>query len=140
MTDCIFCRIVAGGAEASVAYEDGATVAFMDMRQVSRGHLLVVPRKHVATILDLDDETGAVLFAAVARVARGVQAAFAPDGINIWQSNGAAAGQEVDHLHVHVMPRHAGDGLLRVYPRRLANTPRAELDAQAEAIRGAIAR
>lgn len=136
--DCIFCQIAAGEAEASIAYEDDTTVAFLDLRQVSGGHTLVIPRRHIADIYDLDDVTGAALIAAVSRVARAVNTAFAPDGINVWQSNGEAAGQEVFHLHFHVVPRDAGDGLLRVYPSSPNHPSRADLDAQAEKIRAVL--
>lgn len=137
MTDaCIFCEIVAGEAEASIAYEDEATMAFMDLRQFHPGHTLVVPRRHVRDIYELDDNTGAALMAAVARVARGVRDAFAPDGLNLWQSNGAPW-QEVFHLHIHVLPRWREDGLLRFAPGRLPRPPRAELDKQAAKIRDA---
>jgi histidine triad (HIT) family protein len=136
--DCVFCRIVAGEAEASIAYEDEATVAFMDLRQFHPGHTLVVPRRHVRDIYELDDATGAALIAAVSRVARAVRDAFAPDGINIWQSTGAAAGQEVFHLHAHVLPRWEGDGLVQFYPSKPERPPRWELDAQAAKIRAAL--
>ncbi len=137
-TDCIFCRIVAGAAPASIVYDDAVTLAFMDLRQISRGHVLVVPKRHVRDILELDDATGAAVMSTVALVARAVQAAFAPDGMNVIQSNGEAAGQEVFHLHMHVLPRHTGDGLLRVYGAHPSLTPRSELDAQAAALRDAL--
>ena len=110
----------------------------MDVRQPSRGHVLVVPKRHVRDILALDDATGAAVISTVARVARAVQAAFAPDGMNIWQSNGEAAGQEVFHLHMHVLPRHSGDGLLRMYDGSPKLPARSELDTQATALREAI--
>lgn len=137
-TDCIFCRIVAGAGPASIVYDDGMTTAFMDLRQVSRGHVLVVPKRHLRDILALDDATGAAVMATVVRVARALQAAFAPDGMNIMQSNGEAAGQEVFHLHMHVLPRQIGDGLLRLYDASPPMPSRLELDAQAAAIRAAI--
>jgi histidine triad (HIT) family protein len=135
--DCIFCRIVAGEADASIVLEDALTMAFMDLRQVNPGHTLVVPKRHLRDIYALDDATGAAVIATVARVARAVRAAFAPDGVNIMQSNGEAAGQEVFHLHVHVLPRVRGDGLLRVYGASPGSAGRAELDARA-ALLGAV--
>jgi histidine triad (HIT) family protein len=131
---CIFCRIVAGEAEASVAYEDGATLAFMDLAQFARGHTLVVPKRHVRDIFELDGETGAALMEATARVARAVDRAFSPDGLSIWQAN-RAPWQEVLHMHIHVLPRWQGDGLMRFTPPDRARPARAELDAQAAAIR-----
>ncbi len=131
--DCVFCQIIAGKAEASIAYEDGATLAFLDRGQFAPGHTLVVPRRHVADIYALDEATGAVLMAAIARVARAVREAFTPDGITIWQSNGAPW-QEVFHLHFHVLPRYIDDGLLAFRPPRTSPS-RAELDQQGAAIR-----
>jgi histidine triad (HIT) family protein len=136
---CVFCRIVGREAEASIVWEDDSTLAFMDLRQFSPGPTLVVPKAHIPDIFGLDETTGGALMATVRRVARAVRAAFSCEGISIWQSNGAAAGQEVLHLHVHVAPRTAGDGMLRVYPRRLSGSlARAELDEQAAAIRAAL--
>ena len=137
---CIFCRIVLGEAASSIAYEDEETLAFLDMRQHGEGHMLVVPKRHIEDIFALDDATGAALIATIAHVSRAVRDAFAPEGINVWQSNGAAAGQEVFHLHFHVMPRQIGDGLLRVYPGIVEHVPREELDRQAAAIRSAMNR
>ena len=97
-------------------YEDEHTAAFIDPRQVTPGHTLVVPKAHVRDLFELDDASAAALMPAVARIAGAVRRAFACEGISLWQQNGAAAGQEVFHLHIHVMPRHAGDGLLRIYP------------------------
>ena len=138
MSDCIFCGIVLRAVTASIIYDDELTMAFMDMRQPNRGHVLVVPKTHVRDILALDDATGAAIMSTVARVARAVQAALAPDGMNIFQSNGEAAGQEVFHLHMHVLPRRAGDGLLRMDDASPEMPPRAELDELAAVLRAAI--
>jgi histidine triad (HIT) family protein len=111
----------------------------MDVRQLTPGHTLVVPKRHIRDIFELDDATGAAVISTVARVARAVRAAFAPDGLNVWQSNGAGAGQEVFHLHVHVLPRTAGDGLLRVYGEHAPGYPaRDELDAYASRLRACV--
>ena len=134
--DCVFCRIVAGKAEASVAYEDDATLAFMDLGQLHPGHTLVVPKRHVPDIFALDDATGAALMTALTRVARAVRGAFRPDGINLWQSNGAPW-QEVFHLHFHVLPRWRDDGLLRFRPPR-ERPSRTELSGQAARIRAEL--
>ena len=136
--ECIFCQIVAGEAEASIAYEDDATMAFMDVGQFHAGHALVVPRSHIRDIYGLDEKTGSALMAAISRVAEGVREAFQPDGINIWQSNGAPW-QEVFHLHFHVLPRWREDGLLRFTPPSRNQPTRPELDDQAAKIRAALA-
>lgn len=135
---CLFCAIVAGKEPASIVWEDSLAMAFMDLRQPNPGHALVVPRAHIADILELDDRTGAALMAGTTRVARGVAGAFAPDGLNVWQSTGEAAGQEVFHLHLHVMPRQTGDALFRPYTELPPPTPRATLDALAEELRAQL--
>ena len=75
--ECIFCQIVAGEAEASVAYEDDATVAFMDLRQTNAGHTLVVPRRHIRDIYELDDDTAAAVIAATSRGSKALYRAWA---------------------------------------------------------------
>ncbi|MCI0777291.1 MAG: HIT family protein [Chloroflexi bacterium] len=134
---CIFCQIVAGEVEASVAYEDDLTVAFLDLRQFHAGHTLVVPRRHIRDIYGLDEKIGGALMAAISRVAEGVREAFQPDGINIWQSNGAPW-QEVFHLHFHILPRWRDDQLLRFAPPSRKRPSRPELDDQAAKIRAAL--
>jgi histidine triad (HIT) family protein len=120
---CIFCKIVAGELPAAKVYEDDLTVAFMDLGQVNPGHVLVACKRHAVTVLDLTAaEAGAVMQTAQ-RVAAAAQAAFAPDGITLFQANGAAGGQTVFHLHMHVLPRHEGDGVALTWPR---NTPSAQ--------------
>lgn len=137
--ECTFCQIVAGEAEASVAYEDEVTIAFMDLGQFRAGHTLIVPKRHVRDIYRLDEETGSALMAAISRVAEGVREAFRPHGINIWQSNGAPW-QEVFHLHFHVLPRWREDGLLRFRPPRRKRPSRPDLDDQAAKLRAALGR
>jgi histidine triad (HIT) family protein len=109
---CIFCAIAAGAAPSFMIYEDDAAVAFLDLAPVLDGHTLVVPREHVP---DLMSEHGARALAAMApavhHVTRRLVKVFNADGISMFQSNGAAAGQEVFHLHMHVIPRHDGDRL-----------------------------
>ncbi|MEX0785469.1 MAG: HIT family protein [Dehalococcoidia bacterium] len=135
--DCIFCRIVAGQAEASVAYEDDATMAFMDLGPFADGHALVVPKEHVRDIFALDEGTAGPLLLAVSRVAQGVRDAFEPHGITIWQSNGAPW-QDVFHLHFHILPRWRHDGLLRFTPPERGRPSRAVLDDHAAKIRSAL--
>ena len=139
MTDeCVFCRIISHDAAGRIVYEDGLTVAFVDRRQVTPGHTLVVPRRHVRDIFELDGATGAALMLTTVRIAAAVRDAFGCEGISTWQQNGASAGQEVFHMHVHVMPRHAGDGLLRIYAAPPSMPDGEELDAMARSIRAAL--
>ena len=91
-------------------------MAFVDQRQFHAGHTLVIPRGHFADVRELDDDTGAALMATIARVSRAVSAAFPSEGLSLWHSIGAAAFQEIPHLHFHIHPRFKGDGVLQVYP------------------------
>ncbi|WP_042414082.1 HIT family protein [Comamonas aquatica] len=115
---CIFCKIVAGDIPAAKVYEDALTVAFMDIGQVNPGHVLVASKRHAVTVLDLTPEEAAAVMQTAQRVAAAAQTAFAPDGITLFQANGAAGGQTVFHFHLHVLPRHAGDGVALAWPRK----------------------
>ena len=113
---CVFCSIVRGTQPASIVWEDDLTIAFIDLRQFHPGHTLVIPRRHLSDIRELDDVTGAALMASITRVTRAVATAFPNQGLSVWHSIGEAADQEVPHLHIHVHPRLLHDGLLQVYP------------------------
>ena len=133
MSECVFCRIVAGEIPANVVHEDGETLAFMDLGQVNPGHVLVAVKRHAQDIYALDESQARALFGAVARVARGIRAAFAPQGLSVYQANGKAAGQTVFHLHIHVVPRYEGDGMNLAWP--VKNPPRDKLEEYAARIR-----
>jgi histidine triad (HIT) family protein len=135
---CAFCEIVAGRAQATVVARDARTVAFLDLRQFHPGHVLVVPRAHIADIRAADRATASAIMRNVAKVARGVSRAFPSEGLSIWHSIGPAADQEVPHLHFHVHPRQHHDRLLRVYPRTPAHPARATLDEWGERLRRAL--
>ena len=132
---CAFCEIVAGRAAAAMVWEDDSTMAFIDLRQANPGHTLVVPRRHIGDVRELDPETGSKLMDTVVRVTRAVDAAFPSEGISLWHSIGAAAFQEIPHLHIHIHPRISGDGLLKVYPVMPEETDESTLSDMAERIR-----
>lgn len=135
MSDCIFCAILAGRAPASRVYEDEVAVAFMDLRQAVEGYVLVVPRRHIEDIYGLDEATAGHLMAVAVRIAKALAAQVRPAGLNLWQSNGEAGGQEVPHVHLHVQPRRERDGLLQLYRGGLpVPAERAVLDRLAERI------
>ena len=134
--DCVFCRIVAKEIPATVVYEDDATLAFMDIGQVNPGHVLVAAKTHAENIYALEDSTAAALFAAAAKVARAVRDAFMPAGLTVYQANGKAAGQTVFHFHLHLVPRHDGDGMALAWP--VKNPPREKLDEYAGKIRAKL--
>jgi len=132
---CVFCEIVQRTRPASIVYEDDLTMAFMDLRQFHPGHTLVIPRRHIPDVRDLDATTGAALMAAITRITRAVDAAFPSEGISLWHSIGPAAFQEVPHLHIHVHPRTTADGFLRVYPGKPPSSDRATRESHAARIR-----
>jgi histidine triad (HIT) family protein len=136
MADCVFCKLVAKQIPASVVYEDEATLAFMDLGQVNPGHVLVACKAHAENVYALDDTQAAAVFRTVARVARAVRAVFDPPGLSIYQANGAPAGQTVFHFHLHVLPRHDGDGMQLVWP--VKNPPRERLEEYAGRIRARL--
>lgn len=107
----------------------------MDLRQAVEGHVLVIPRRHVPDIYALDEATAGHLMAVAVRVAKALAAHGPPPGLNLWQSNGDAGGQEVPHVHLHVQPRRHNDGILSAYRDGLpAPSDRASLDRLAERI------
>ena len=118
MTRTVFERLLAGELPCAKIYEDEHVFAFMDAGQVNDGHVIVATVRPYETILDVDDETAAALMKVAARVARAVQAAFEPEGITILQANRPAGWQTVPHVHLHVLPRHEGDGVGLVWPRK----------------------
>lgn len=137
MGRCVFCAIVAGREPASVVYVADAIIAFLDIRPVNPGHLLVVPRVHAPRLADLDAGLGAQMFVAGQRLALVLRTAGPRcDGVNLFLADGAAAGQDVPHVHLHVVPRVAGDGF-RIQPGSL-QPDRAELDATAARLRQSL--
>jgi histidine triad (HIT) family protein len=109
----IFTRIVRGEIPAARVYEDELTLAFLDINPAALGHTLVICKPEIASLLDLTPELVSATAVTVQRVARAMQRALQPAGINIVQNNGSAAGQVVFHYHVHIIPRFPDDGVLR---------------------------
>ncbi|MET1231280.1 MAG: HIT family protein [Candidatus Limnocylindrales bacterium] len=137
---CIFCRIVAGEIPASFVHRGATATAFLDVNPVTPGHLLVIPNEHHGSLAETRVETWAHVMRIVRRIAVALRAsAFAADGVNLFVADGEVAGQEVPHVHVHVIPRTAGDGF-RVHAAAWdAERPAREtLDRQAGAIREAV--
>lgn len=135
MTDgCVFCEIVQGSSHAEIVLQDDLVLAVVDLRQFHPGHTLVIPRRHMHDVRELDHATGAALMWAVVRITRAVGVAFPNQGLSLWHSIGEAAFQEVPHLHIHVHPRIVGDGLLRVYPRAAATPEMVALKKYADTL------
>ncbi|HXB14691.1 MAG TPA: HIT family protein [Solirubrobacteraceae bacterium] len=109
--DCIFCKILAGELPATIVDEDERTIAFMDIAPATRGHALVVPRRHSRDLLDIEDEDLEATILAARRLAGRAHERLGADGVNLLNSCGAAAWQTVFHFHIHVIPRYEGDPL-----------------------------
>ena len=107
--ECIFCKIVAGQIPCFKLYEDATVLSFMDINPVNDGHCLVITKAHAENFYDAGPDDLQAVIRAAQRVARAVDRALAPAGLNIIQANGPAAGQSVFHYHLHVFPRRAGD-------------------------------
>jgi len=135
MSDCIFCRIAAGDLKAEIVLETAEAIAFLDKYPAARGHVVVIPRAHAATLIDLDDAAIGGLFRSVKTAMRKVTDALHPLAMNVGWNHGKAAGQHVFHLHVHVLPRY-GEGGRGV--QVMGEDPgRVDLAALGEAIRRA---
>ena len=121
---CIFCRIVTGEIPAEIVAKDEHAVAFLDITPLADGHTVIVPRRHVATIEAMQPGEAHGLFGTVQRLAGPVRAAVGADGSTIGINNGAATGQTIPHVHVHIVPRRSDDGagsvhtIFRPGPRR----------------------
>ena len=109
--DCIFCKIINGDIPSFKVHEDEHTLAFMDINPANDGHCLVIPKGHARDLLTISESAVAAVVQSARRVARAVQATLQPDGINLVQCTGPAAGQSVYHFHMHVLPRRDGDEL-----------------------------
>ena len=131
----IFAKILRGETPAFKVYENDHCLSFLDVMPQSDGHTLVLPKVSVENIFDLGPDAAATLMHSVQHVARGVHNAFDPDGIKLMQFNGAAAGQTVFHLHIHIVPCYEGQAL-----RRHAGSmaPTETLERHAEKIRSAL--
>jgi histidine triad (HIT) family protein len=138
--DCIFCAIARGDAPATFLYQDEVVVAFMDIRPVQPGHLLVVPRRHAKLIPALDAGILARLWSVATDLNRALRASSPlVEAVSVYVADGDAAGQEVPHVHIHLIPRHSHDGFgFRFPPGYGTEPPRAELETIADQIRSAI--
>ena len=137
---CVFCEILAGRAPASIVHRDPQSCAFMDIRPINPGHVLVIPVSHAAFLAELDPESGADLFRVGQRVAAAIRRSdLRCEGVNLLLADGEAAGQEVFHVHLHVIPRYRGDGSgFRFGGRGISPPARPALDEIAGKLRDSI--
>lgn len=111
MNDCIFCGIISGEIPSHKIYEDSNVVAFLDINPVKDGHTLIVPKVHAENLLESGPEVSQMLMETVQKISPAIKKIVAAEGFNVVTNIGAAAGQTVHHTHVHIIPRHEGDGL-----------------------------
>jgi histidine triad (HIT) family protein len=137
MEDCIFCRIVRGFEPASIVYSDEKVLTFTDIQPVNLGHVLIIPKGHVAQLSELDEETGAQMFRVAMRISASLRRSEVKcEGINLLLADGEAACQGVFHVHLHVIPRFRGDDFgVRFGPHYCLRPDKGELDRIALSIR-----
>lgn len=135
-SECIFCKIIRGEIPSTTVYESDTFVAFLDISPVSKGHTLIVPRRHMETLFEVAPELGDDLLATMQRVGKAVMSATGAQGMNVIQNNYPVAGQEVAHVHWHLIPRFPEDGL-KGWPQR-AFADMKEAAALAEKIRASL--
>ena len=132
---CIFCDLIRGAAEVSICYEDSTAIALLDIQPVNPGHVLVVPREHYETLQDIPGPVGLHLYHVATRLIPIVQTASGASDMNIVVNSGHAAGQNVMHYHIHLIPRREGDGFDVPLPFPASQMPnRQQLDAMAARI------
>jgi len=136
--DCIFCKIVAKEAPASVLFQDDRVLAFMDILPINPGHLLVIPKEHLPELEDLDEELAGYLFKIALRLEKALRRSGLPvEGVNLFLADGEVAFQEVFHTHLHVIPRLKGDSF-KITAAWSVSPTREELDRVAGQIRDAV--
>jgi len=125
MEKCLFCQIVRGEIPCHKVYEDEKTLAFLDIAPVNPGHTLVIPKEHFASLEDIPSEELSFVIQAVKKVGAALKQALGVEGYNVQVNNGAIAGQVINHLHFHLIPRLLNDGL-KLWPQKSYATGEAE--------------
>ena len=134
---CIFCKIANGEIPSSTIYEDDMFRVILDLSPAAKGHALILPKHHMANILDIEPEVAEKVFVLASRIAKAMKKVLKCDGINIVQNNGEIAGQTVFHFHMHIIPRYVDDGQnINWVPGTSTDEERAEI---AEAVKKALA-
>ena len=111
MDNCIFCKIIKGDIPSTSVYEDNDFKAIMDISPATKGHVLIIPKKHCADLLSIDEDVASRALIVASKIANAQKKAFGCDGINLLQNTGEAAWQSVFHLHIHLIPRFDNDGI-----------------------------
>lgn len=127
MKDCIFCKIINGELPSSKIYEDDELLAFLDIQPVNKGHVLIIPKQHKELIAELDNKTLGNMIALANKINQAIRESdIKSEGVNLFLADGEAAGQEVFHVHIHVIPRFSKDGFGFVFSKDYKNKPQRE--------------
>jgi histidine triad (HIT) family protein len=135
---CLFCRIIKKEVPSVVVYEDSNVIAILDVFPATPGHTLVLPKEHIENIYSMPAETGAQIMNAAIKLAKAMKQQLQPAGLNLIQSNGAPAGQEIFHFHLHVLPRYEHDSVSFKFGHGTAPTGAKELEKVAAQIRAGL--
>lgn len=109
MSDCIFCKLASGEFSSATVYEDDDFRAILDIAPAAKGHIIILPKKHMADLLEIDSDVASKALMVASKIAKAQKKALKCDGINLLQNTGTAAWQSVFHLHIHLIPRYEGD-------------------------------
>lgn len=137
MINCLFCKIAAKKIQSEVVFENDQVLAFLDIKPIALGHTVVIPKIHAGNISDLPEELVGPFFSAVKEVTNQVKNALAPDGFTLGMNYGRCAGQAIDHIHFHIVPRWENDGGTSLHGV-VHSPPTEEVSVTAERIRGAV--
>ncbi len=130
MNDCIFCKIVSGDIPSYKIFEDGHVFAFLDINPVNPGHTLVIPKKHAKDLFEVDEQSYLETQKIVRELAPKIKEAVGACGVNIMQNSLSCAGQVVEHLHIHIIPRFEGDGHQMWHGKELDESSAKEIQAR----------
>lgn len=137
MTNCVFCKIIKGELPSSKIYEDDTLLAFLDIQPINKGHVLIIPKQHKVLITELDNKILGDMISLANKINQAIRKSdIKSEGICLFLADGEAAGQEVFHVHLHIIPRFQKDGFGFIFPENYKNkTPREELDLTAQKIK-----
>ena len=125
--DCIFCKIAKGEIDSAKIWEDDDVLVFMDVKPFTKGHCLVIPKKHFENIFDIEDNILQKVIVMAKNISEKIKKNLGADGIRLSQSNGKAAGQEVMHFHLHIIPRYEGEDV-PIHLTETIHSPQADFE------------
>ncbi len=136
MENCIFCKVIKGELPSSKVYEDDVVLAFLDVNPINKGHVLVIPKEHQQFIADLDEKTLGKMMIIANKINKAIRSSeIKTEAVNLLLSDGEVAGQEISHVHLHIIPRFRGDNFSFSFPNNESPT-REDLDEISEEIKG----